>query len=64
MKRNAKKKVKKVITSLKKASKAHAGQAKYLTSALKNLKKKNKKRWKKPIKIKVVFPDLVYKIRQ
>jgi len=40
MKKNAKKRVKKVITSLKKASKAHAGQAKSLTSALKNLKKK------------------------
>ena len=40
MKKNAKKKVKKVITGLKKASKTHAGQAKSLTSALKNLKKK------------------------
>jgi hypothetical protein len=38
-----KKKVKKVITGLKKASKLHAKQAKTLTSLLKNGKKKNKR---------------------
>ena len=38
-----KKKVKKVITGLKKASKLHAKQAKTLASLLKNGKKKNKR---------------------
>ena len=36
-------KVKKVISALKKASKAHAGQAKTLQSVMKNGKKKEKK---------------------
>ena len=38
-----KKKLKKVIKGLKKASKTHAGQAKTLQGMLKNSKNKNKK---------------------
>tara|TARA_R100001163_G_C4927824_1_gene105105 strand:+ start:246 stop:368 length:123 start_codon:yes stop_codon:yes gene_type:complete len=38
-----KKKIKKVISGLKKASKTHAGQAKTLESLVKNGKKKNKR---------------------
>ena len=41
--RSKKKKVKKVISALKKASKAHAGQVKTLQSVMKNGKKKNKR---------------------
>jgi len=37
------KKVKKVISALKKASKAHAGQAKTLQSVMSNGKKKKKR---------------------
>ena len=42
MKASSKKKVKKVIAGLKKASKLHAGQAKSLATTLKNGKKKKK----------------------
>ena len=38
-----KKKIKKVISGLKKASKTHAGQAKTLESLVKNGKKKTKR---------------------
>ncbi len=38
-----KKKIKKVISGLKKASKTHAGQAKTLESLVKNGKKKSKR---------------------
>ena len=38
-----KKKIKKVVKGLKKASKTHAGQAKTLQGMLKNGKNKNKK---------------------